>query len=166
MPHVNRLDLLKGKIYRSSTEADVRQGILALYDLDLLGHLEKHRIDYSHRALWIEMKLHMKPDLNTKCKVISQILHYLHIAEGRITLPRSFAIMDKSNAYFFNTEDFEVHIRDSSYFKDHSPSGSHPELEKVLRLDRVVGAEPLNILSEYDEIWEELDRRGVYEELK
>ena len=163
MPHINRHDLLKGKIYRASTEADVRQGILALYDLDLLGHLEKHRIDYSHKALWIEMKYYMKPDLNTKCKVVSQILHYLHVAQH---LPKSFAIMDKNNAYFFDTSDFVEYIEDETYFKDCQPSGLHKKLEMALRLERAIGAKPLHVLADYSDIWEELEKRGVYEELK
>lgn len=159
---------LKDQIFASESESDVRQGVLSLYDLDLVGNLEKHRIDYVHPELFIEFKHNVDfGNIQTRCKIIAQILHYIHqipAKRGEYMLPESFAIIDKNYALFYNTIDFAKYIVEPAYFSDiNSPSSRHPVLESDLIKDIRVRTKPLHVLADYDLIWNELEKRGAYE---
>lgn len=157
----------KGQIFAANNESDVRQGVLAYLDLDLFGNLEKYRVDYAHDELWLEVKYNGNfEDRASRCRVISQMLHYLHYApikRGEVLLPESFGIVDKNHFMLYDTSDFGKYIINLGYFKDiKSPSAPHPELEKALFADPLIETRMYRVLSEYDEIWTELDRRGIY----
>ncbi|CAM0027223.1 hypothetical protein VPHD148_0129 [Vibrio phage D148] len=158
---------LKDQIFASESESDVRQGVLALYDLDLVGNLEKHRIDYVHPEIFIEFKFNVDfGNLQTRCKIIAQILHYIHqipTKRGEYMLPESFAIIDKTYALFYDTIDFAKYIIDAKYFDGiGSPSSRHPLLEDELIKDIRVKAKPFHVLADYDLLWDEFEKRGAY----
>lgn len=163
---------LKDQIYAAESESDVRQAVLALYDLDLVGKLEKQRVDYAHPELFIEFKY--KQDLKDRrvlCKILSQMLHYLHFIpykHSRYEFPENFAIADKSLMFIYSTEDFAKYIidKDQVYFKDiSSPSSPHPILERELFNNPIIAAQGLHVIADYSRIWDELEKRGIYEDL-
>jgi hypothetical protein len=166
-----RHKVLKDKIYAAENESDVRQAFLALYDLDLVGNLEKYRIDYAHPELWLEMKYDMNwSDINIRARVISQILHYMYYAPYKRSeqfLPDSFGIVDKSFILFYETDKFIKYILDPAYFKGiPNPSSPHPLLESHLIKDPVIKGGKYHILAEYDKVWNELNKRGVFKNLQ
>ena len=159
---------LKDQVFTAESESDVRQAVLALYDLDLVGKLEKYRIDYAHPEIWLEFKF--KADIldrSTRCKIISQILHYIHqapIVRGEHLLPETFGIVNKTHIMLYDTEDFGRYIINPNYFSGvKSPSSQHPQLEKDLFSDPIIQSQPLHILADYDEVWAALEERGAYE---
>ena len=159
---------LKDKIFHAENESDVRQLFLSLYDLDLVGSLEKYRIDWCHPEIWLEMKFNVDmTDRTIRCRIISQILHYLHLAlvkRGEYMLPETFGIVDKSYMMLYNTSEFHKYILDTTYFVDiKSPSSMHPKLERELFRDPIIQVEPLHILADYDKVWTELHKRGAYD---
>ncbi len=162
-----RHELLKGRIYSAESESDVRQGVLSLYDLDLIGNLEKHRIDYASEKLWIEFKYDTTlTDKKYRVKVISQVLHYMHKATMErmdFGLPAGFAIADKSYIMFYDTAKFTKYIVDNKYFWDLSPSAPHKELEDDLMCDTLITSKQFHVISDYTYVWEELNGRGLYE---
>lgn len=165
-----RHKVLKDKLYSARNESDVRQSFLALYDLDLVGHLEKYRIDYAHPELWLEMKYDMNwMDIPVRCKVIAQILHYMHYApskRGEHILPNSFGIVDKSFILFYETLNFTKYVLNPKYFKGiPNPSSPHPLLESELSRDPIIKGGKYHILAEYEKVWSELEKRGVYKGL-
>lgn len=162
-----RHNKLKEKIYAAESECDVRQAFLSLYDLDLVGNLEKYRIDYVHPAIWLEMKYRVDiRDLDTRCRVVAQIIHYLHQAPAdrkETKLPKTFGIMDKAFIMLYDTASFGKYFLNPDYFKDaKSPSSPHPDLERDLARDPLIKAKPLHIIAEYDRVWGEFLRRGAY----
>lgn len=163
----NRHRRLFSCLYKSLSESDVRQYFLALYDLDLVGNLERYRIDYVHPEIWLEFKYQIDmTDRAVRCRVIAQILHYIHYApikRGEYLLPESFGIVDKSYIMLYYTDDFSKYILNPEYFKDiKSPSAPHPKLERDLFMDTAIQVEPLHVLSDYDKVWDELNLRGAY----
>lgn len=163
-----RHESLKRKIYNAENESDVRQSFLALYDLDLVGNLEKYRIDYVSPDLWLEFKYSIDlSDRRVRCRVLSQILHYLHYAptkRGELILPETFGIVDKTNIILYDTCKFLAYIINPHYFKDiKSPSQSHPDLEKALFSDPIITSDLMHVLSDYDQVWNEFEKRGVYD---
>lgn len=160
--------MLKDKLFSSLNESDVRQAFLALYDLDLVGNLERYRIDYAHPEIWLEMKYNVNlRDRAVRCKIIAQILHYLHYApvkRNEPMLPESFGIVDKSYIMLYDTADFGKYIINPDYFKGiKSPSASHPDLERALFNDPLIAVKPLHVIADYDKVWTELHTRGAYD---
>ena len=160
--------ILKDKIYAAGSESDVRQAVLALYDLDLVGNLEKHRIDYFNPELLIEFKY--KADLNdlgVKCKVLAQMIHYLYkmvIEEHEFELPETVCLVNRTNFIFYDTTNFIKYLFDSSNFAGiTSPSKDHPVLERLLRRDPNINGLSFSTISDYSHIWDELSKRGIYE---
>lgn len=162
-----RHNKLKERIYAAESECDVRQAFLSLYDLDLIGNLEKYRIDYVNTSMWLEMKYRVDiRKLDVRCKVVAQIIHYLHQApadRGETKLPSTFGIMNKAFIMFYNTADFGKYYLNPEYFKGiKSPSSTHPDLERDLSRDPLLKTAPIHIIAEYDKVWGELQRRGIY----
>lgn len=164
MRHENAKDL----IYNAETEEDVRLGLVTLFDLDMFGTLEKYNIDYSHPNLLIEIKKDGGYlDMSKRCKAMAQLLHYVHdgpYSRGDHLLPDNLILADKRHTLFFNTIDFSKYIIDDKYFKDaSSPSKPHKLLERELAWSNYMRVEPYNTLIQYDEVWSELFKRGIYD---
>ena len=162
-----RHDILKSKIHSATSESDVRQAMLSLYDLDLLGSLEKHRIDFWSDELLIEFKHDIDlTDMKVRCKVIAQVLHYLYLLPQRYSefmLPDTIAIADKNRVFLYNTKDFLKYIFIDEYFKSAKrPSGEHPRLERVLRNDVNTRGSSFHPIADYQRLHEEFEKRGVY----
>lgn len=162
-----RHTIMMGQLFRAKSESDVRQCFLNIFGLDRVGNLEMYRIDYVHPEIWLEFKYCADlKDRTVRCRIIAQILHYLHYApmkRGEYMLPESFGIIDKSCVMFFNTEDFLHYFANVGYFNDiKNPSSSHPDLEKALYADPVVDSRIYYTLREYSAVWDELSRRGAY----
>lgn len=158
---------LKDKLFSAENESDVRQAFLTLYDLDLVGNLEKYRIDWAHPEIWLEMKFSANMgDRAVRSKIIAQILHYLHQApakRGEHMLPETFGIVDKSYIMLYDTEAFGKYIINPTYFDGiKSPSSAHPKLERDLFNDPLIQVTPLHVLADYDTVWTELEKRGAY----
>lgn len=156
------------KIFHAENESDVRQFFLRLLGLDLVGNLEKYRIDYVHPEIWLEFKFNANMgDRRCRVKIISQILHYLHYAlvkRGEHLLPDSFGIVDKNFIMLYDTADFLGYICNNKYFEDiKSPSAPHPDLERALFADTRIESEMMNVLTEYEDIWIALEKRGAYD---
>lgn len=165
---LRRREICKGKMATAENESDLRHHFVTVFDLDINGFLELYRVDYASPSLWLEVKYRLDiRDLNSRCSVISQMLHYIHKAiadRGEEILPKSFGIVDRKYLMLYDTLDFGKYFLNPSYFKDiQSPSAIHPELEKALRTDPIVTSRPLHIVAEYDRIWDEFNNRGVYE---
>lgn len=162
-----RHEVLKDRLYRSESESDVRQAFLSLYDLDLVGNLEKYRIDYVHPEVWLEVKYDVNmSDRKVRTRIISQILHYIHQApakRGEYLLPDTFGIVDKSYLLLYKTRDFLQYIINPEYFQSiKNPSSPHPELEKRLFSDPNIKTQRFHVLADYEKIWTEFEKRGVY----
>lgn len=162
-----RHEILKGKVYSSESESDVRQAVLALYDLDLVGNLEKHRIDFWSDELLIEFKYDADlRKLDVKCKVLAQLLHYLYLMptkHGKFMLPENIGLVDKNNFVLYRTEDFIPYLLRDSYFTNVArPSAEHPELERMLKHDPKCRGIMFHTIADYQEVWGELEKRGVY----
>ena len=163
-----RHDTLKSKLFNAESESDICQALFSLYDLDLVGNLEKYRVDYTHPEIWLEVKFKINvKDRADKAKVISQMLHYLHYAptkRGEVLLPNTFGISDNSYITLYDTEAFGNYIINPGYFKDiKSPSAAHPELERALFADPLLKGLQLHVISDYEEVWSEFNKRGAYE---
>lgn len=166
--YLRRHDRLKTQIHSAESESDVRQSSLTLFDLDLVGKLEKHRVDYAHPDILVEFKLDGSfRSLKSRCRVISQMLHYIHYIphkHGRHMLPDTFVLMDKRHALFYDTKDFYKYILDPRYYNGiKSPSSPHPDLEAALAKDPSVTTTIFNILADYELVWSEFEKRGAYE---
>ena len=162
-----RNSTLKAKIHSSESESDVRQSVLSLYDLDLIGNLEKHRIDYWSNELLIEFKYNIDLiDLPNRCRVLAQILHYLYLLftkHGNTTLPENIALVDKTSFILYDTSSLLKYILIDSYFEDSKrPSSEHVSLERDLRKDPAVTGMKFHTIADYDRIYSELEKRGVY----
>lgn len=163
-----RHDIIKNKIFKSESESDVRHHVLSLYDLDLIGNLEKNRIDFWSDNIIIEFKHNVDlRNMNVRCKVLSQILHYLYLMPtkyGNFNLPDTICLADKTNFIFYDTRDFIKYLFRDTYFTSVTrPSGDHPDLEKILRRDRNVKGSIFHTIADYSSIWSELEKRGVYQ---
>lgn len=163
-----RHDQLKRKIHAAESESDVRQSVLALYDLDLIGNLEKNRIDFWSDELLMEMKYDADfLKLNSKCKVLSQLLHYLYnmpTKHSNFNLPENLALVDKNHIVLYRTDDFLPYLFKDEYFREAArPSAEHPLLEKALRLDRNTSGVTYNTIADYPRVWDEFEKRGIYD---
>lgn len=162
-----RHNAIKRCIFNAKNESDVRQFVLTYLGLDILGNLEMHRTDWVHPELWLEFKYSIDmSDRAVRCRVISQILHYLHYAPIKrqdFELPDSFGIVDKNNIIFFDTEPYLKYILEPRYFDGvRSPSAPHPELERALFADPLIVSTQYSILNDYGLIFDEIQRRGIY----
>ena len=163
-----RHEMLKSRIHNTESESDARQCVISFYDLDLVGHVEKDRIDYYNEELLLEFKHHTCDlrKLDVRCKVFAQLLHYVYqmpTKHGKFDLPENMALATARCIILYRTEDFFKYLIIDEYFSEaSSPSKDHPKLEKALRKDPNIRGMMFHTIADYDKLWSEFEKRGVY----